>query len=324
MVINVHAGHNANAAGAVGLIDEQVEARRVKNLVISKLRSLAYTVNDTTDEAGLTQRENLQNIVYNSNSHPADLEVSIHFNAGANDLLGDGMTTGTEVLVYSLDSAALPYARQIVQDIAALGFTDRGVTERPRLYVLRNTRAPALLVECCFVDDADDAALYNAEAMAAAIVQGITGQAVPAVPTEQPETPAQPEQPSGYPAQFQIWLNANYAAGLTVDGLWGPKTKSGAIRALQTELNAQFGKGLSVDGIWGSKTKAACVNVRQGARGNLTRIIQGRLYCMGYDPQGFDGIFGSGCKAAVERYQANKGLSADGIVGRNTWAAMLG
>lgn len=54
MVINVHAGHNANAAGAVGLIDEQVEARRVKNLVISKLRSLAYTVNDTTDEAGLT------------------------------------------------------------------------------------------------------------------------------------------------------------------------------------------------------------------------------------------------------------------------------
>ena len=69
-----------------------------------------------------------------------------------------------------------------------------------------------------------------------------------------------------------------------MDGLWGPKTKSGAIRALQTELNAQFGKGLSVDGIWGSKTKAACVNVRQGARGNLTRIIQGTLYCLGYNP----------------------------------------
>lgn len=126
------------------------------------------------------------------------------------------------------------------------------------------------------------------------------------------------------PAQFQSWLNEGYGAGLDVDGLWGPKTKKGAIKALQTELNNQFGKGLSVDGIWGSKTKAACVNVRQGAKGNLTRIIQGRLYCMGYDPQGFDGIFGSGCKAAVERYQANKGLSADGIVGRNTWAAMLG
>ena len=306
MVINVHAGHNANAAGAVGLIDEQVEARRVKNLVISKLRSLAYTVNDTTDEAGLTQRENLQNIVYNSNSHPADLEVSIHFNAGANDLLGDGVTTGTEVLVYSLDSASLPYARQIVQDIAALGFTDRGVTERPRLYVLRNTRAPALLVECCFVDDADDVALYRPEAMADAIVDGIT-QVVS----------------RRYTAQFQMWLNDTYNAGLVVDGIWGPRTRAAAIRAFQTELNDQFGADLDVDGIWGPKTQAAAVNVRRGARGNLTRIIQGALYARGYDAHGFDGIFGPGCERAVRAFQHNSGLWADGIVGPNTWAALL-
>ena len=133
-----------------------------------------------------------------------------------------------------------------------------------------------------------------------------------------------PSKPEGYPAQFQSWLNEGYAAGLTVDGLWGPKTKKGAIKALQTELNNQFGKGLSVDGIWGSKTKAACVNVRQGARGNLTRIIQGALYCLGYNPQGFDGIFGRGCAAAVRAFQTARGLSADGIVGRNTWAALLG
>lgn len=135
------------------------------------------------------------------------------------------------------------------------------------------------------------------------------------------ETPAKSE---GYPAQFQRWLNEGYGAGLDVDGLWGPKTKAGAIRALQTELNAQFGAGLSVDGLWGPKTKAACVNVRQGARGNLTRIIQGTLYCLGYNPQGFDGIFGSGCAAAVRAFQTARGLSADGIVGRNTWAALLG
>ena len=129
--------------------------------------------------------------------------------------------------------------------------------------------------------------------------------------------------PDNYPAQFQTWLNANYGVGLDVDGIWGSKTRAAAIKALQTELNAQFGAGLAVDGIWGSKTRAACVNVRQGARGSLTRIIQGRLYCMGCDPRGFDGIFGSGCAAAVKRYQADSGLSADGIVGRNTWTAML-
>lgn len=129
---------------------------------------------------------------------------------------------------------------------------------------------------------------------------------------------------TSYPAQFQTWLNDGYGAGLSVDGIWGPKTKSGAIRALQAELNTQFGKGLSVDGIWGPKTKAACVNVRQGARGNLTRIIQGTLYCLGYNPQGFDGIFGAGCAAAVRAFQNARNLSADGIVGRNTWAALLG
>lgn len=306
MVINVHAGHNANAAGAVGLIDEQVEARRVKDLVIAMLRARGFTVNDTTDEAGLTQRENLQNIVFNSNSHPADLEVSIHFNAGANDLLGDGVVTGTEVLVYSPDSPSVPYARQIVRAISALGFPDRGVTPRPGLYVLRNTRAPALLVECCFVDDADDVALYNPEEMAGAIVSGI----VRTVSLD-------------YTARFQQWLNDHFGAGLAVDGLWGPRTRAAAVRALQTVLNRQFGADLAVDGIFGPKTRAALVNVRRGSRGDLVYLIQGLLYAKRYDAHGFDGIFGSGCEQGVRAFQRQNGLAPDGIVGEKTWATLL-
>ena len=49
---------------------------------------------------------------------------------------------------------------------------------RPDLSVLRNTKAPALLVECCFVDDKDDVQLYDCLRMADAIVYGITGQRV--------------------------------------------------------------------------------------------------------------------------------------------------
>ena len=48
------------------------------------------------------------------------------------------------------------------------------------LYVLRNTKSPAMLVECCFVDDKDDVQLYDCQAMAEAIVYGITGQRVQA------------------------------------------------------------------------------------------------------------------------------------------------
>ena len=49
--------------------------------------------------------------------------------------------------------------------------------------MLKNTKAPALLIECCFVDDIDDILLYNVEKMADAIVKGLTGSAVAEVPT---------------------------------------------------------------------------------------------------------------------------------------------
>ena len=324
MILNVHAGHNAKVPGACGLLDEVTEDRRVKDLVIAKLQALGHTVHDCTDDSGASQSANLANIVAKCNANTVELDVSIHFNAGKNDPDGDGQTTGVEVLVYSMTSAAVPYATAVCEAISALGYKNRGVKVRSELAVLRKTNAPTLLVECCFVDDADDVALYDADKMAAAIVQGITGQAVSTPQQSAPATPAEPEQPDTYPAQFQSWLNAGYGTSLTVDGLWGPKTRAGAIRALQSELNAQFSKGLAVDGLWGPKTQAACVNVRQGASGNLTRIIQGALYCRGYDPKGFDGVFGAGCAGAVKSFQRAQGLSADGVVGKNTWEKLLG
>jgi DNA invertase Pin-like site-specific DNA recombinase len=53
---------------------------------------------------------------------------------------------------------------------------NRGVKTNKKLYVLRKTKAPAMLIECCFVDDKDDVALYDYKSMASAIVYGITGQ----------------------------------------------------------------------------------------------------------------------------------------------------
>ncbi|XQY90633.1 peptidoglycan-binding protein [Metabacillus sp. HB246100] len=122
---------------------------------------------------------------------------------------------------------------------------------------------------------------------------------------------------------FQKWLNAAYNAGLKTDGLYGPKTKAAATKALQTECNKQFGAKLVVDGIWGPKTKAAVRTVRKGAKGNITRIIQGMLYCLGYDPKGFDGIFGNGCDAAVRAFQVDHNLSVDGLSGQNTFYKMF-
>ena len=179
MVINVHAGHNPDgkvACGAIGIIRESTEARNVKNEVIRLLKALGHTVYDCTVDNGTSANNVLCNIVNKCNVHTVDLDVSIHFNAGANDVSGNGKTTGTEVFIYSENSKSKNYAQSVVMEIAKLGFKNRGVKINKNLYFLRKTKAPAMLIECCFVDDKDDVALYDYKSMAAAIVYGITGQ----------------------------------------------------------------------------------------------------------------------------------------------------
>lgn len=179
MRINIHAGHNPDgnvACGAVGFIKEATENRNVKNEVIRILRAMGHTVYDCTCDTGISKRDVLEKIVEKCNKHTVDLDVSIHFNAGGSDSVGNGMTTGTEVLVYSQNSKALKTAQKTCAAIASLGFKNRGVKYRPDLYVLKNTKSPAMLIECCFVDDKDDVAVYDYKSMAEAIVYGITGK----------------------------------------------------------------------------------------------------------------------------------------------------
>ena len=123
-------------------------------------------------------------------------------------------------------------------------------------------------------------------------------------------------------AEVQEWLNNTYNAGLAVDGIYGEKTHAALVKALQTELNKQFNAGLSVDGIFGAKTKAACINVRKGAQGNLTRIIQCCLLIHGYDIS-LDGVFGSRTEECVKAFQKVRAITQDGVVGKNTWTNLF-
>lgn len=292
MKINVHGGHSLKCRGASGLLDEVNEDRAVKNKVIELLRANGHTVYDCTDDVGATQNANLRNIVNKCNAHKVDLDVSIHLNAGGG--------TGTEVYVYSDNSKAKDEAERIVKNISnTLGIRNRGVKTSTKLYVLRKTNSPALLVECCFVDNAIDKVKWNADKCAKAIVEGVLNTTVNNV--------THTEAPKPTPAP------SNNATKLNYDG-W--------VARLQTELNNQFHKGLNVDGLRGPKTLDACVMVKRGAKGNITRLIQERLNSVGFKLS-IDGIFGGGTENAVKVFQRNRGLSADGIVGRNTWDWLL-
>ncbi|PAD69954.1 hypothetical protein CHH83_05990 [Bacillus sp. 7586-K] len=146
------------------------------------------------------------------------------------------------------------------------------------------------------------------------------------VKTEVVKTPSKPKPTytgNSFIKKFQDWLNKTYKFNLVVDGIYGLKTKKAALMALQTELNKQFGAGLNVDGIWGPKTKAAIRTVSRGAKGNITGIIQGMLYCLGFDLKGFDGVFGNGTLNAVMAFQKKMGLTEDGKVGRSTFKVLF-
>lgn len=174
---NVHAGHcpdGKGASGAVGLLKESTEARKVKNKVIDLLKKAGHTVYDCTCDEKTTQSGCLTKIVAKCNAHAVKRDVSIHLNSGRNDSKGDGKTGGVEVFIYSKTSKAKSDAKQVCKNISkALGIANRGVKVNTSLYVLRKTESPAMLIECCFVDDKDDAKKWNASKCAEAIVKAI-------------------------------------------------------------------------------------------------------------------------------------------------------
>lgn len=205
MRINIHAGHNRDGrigCGAIGFLKESTEARIVTNLSIKRLRDLGHEVFDCTVDEAPSVTANLDQIVAKCNANAVDLDVSIHFNCAANDPNGNGRTTGVEVYVYDPSSRAMEAAHRVANAIAELGFTNRGVKYAPGYRVLRATNSPAMLIECCFVDDKDDVELYNSTKMANAIVYGLTGQKVE-IAVEKPDTvPVTDATQTGNPKQL--------------------------------------------------------------------------------------------------------------------------
>lgn len=136
------------------------------------------------------------------------------------------------------------------------------------------------------------------------------------------EQQKQREEITGKIANIQSTLNERYSAGLSVDNLFGPKTKKALVKGLQIELNKQFNRGLVEDGIFGRKTYNACVSVKKGARGNLTWLLQAMLLVKGYSID-VDGIFGSGTEKTVRAFQSANRLNNSGIADKDTFKKLF-
>jgi peptidoglycan hydrolase-like protein with peptidoglycan-binding domain len=59
--------------------------------------------------------------------------------------------------------------------------------------------------------------------------------------------------------------------------------------------------------------------LRKGSTDPAVRDLQEALEALGYDPGPIDGTFGTTTEAAVKAFQYAKGITVDGIVGKETW-----
>ena len=63
-------------------------------------------------------------------------------------------------------------------------------------------------------------------------------------------------------------------------------------------------------------------NIGNGSRGAGVKWLQWELNFFGYDCGGVDGLFGMRTRAALRRFQSDKGLQVDGICGQKTKAKL--
>ena len=177
MKIAIRRGHNHQAIGSVGLVNEVVENEKILTSAIKYLKALGHDVLDVSP-GNMSSASDLAHGVKKANDWNADVFVSIHCNKAYNTYNG---AIGSECLVYSKSDAYKDevIAQRIVNNLGSLGFKNRGVKERTDLYELKNTKMNSIIVECFFVEATEDVALYKklgADKLGRAIAEGITNQ----------------------------------------------------------------------------------------------------------------------------------------------------
>lgn len=171
MKIGINCGHTISGPGfgAVGIIGESENTRLVGYNLMDKLAAAGISVIDCTIDEAESQSAYLAEAVQKANADNLDWFISIHFNASSSH-------EGNGVEVYTYEGRQYEDALAVCENIAALGFKNRGVKAGTGLYVIRKTKAKSMLVEVCFCDNEHDISVYGAngpEKVAQAIFDGL-------------------------------------------------------------------------------------------------------------------------------------------------------
>ncbi|MBY2478570.1 N-acetylmuramoyl-L-alanine amidase [Clostridioides difficile] len=173
MKIAIVPGHtlSGKGTGATGYIDEGKENRILTDLIVKWLKQGGATVyTGKVDKSNNYLAEQCQI----ANRQNVDLAVQIHFNANKTTLNAMGTET-----IYKTNNGKV-YAERVNEKLATV-FENRGAKSDVRgLYWLSHTKAPAILIEVCFVDSKADTDYYikNKNTVAKLIAEGILNKKI--------------------------------------------------------------------------------------------------------------------------------------------------
>ncbi|MBR5583116.1 MAG: N-acetylmuramoyl-L-alanine amidase [Lachnospiraceae bacterium] len=157
-------GHGGNDNGAVKYLTEDTMNLVQGRACAADLRSMGFQVKEsrTTDKY-----KSLADRVKEANDWGADVFISFHNNGGG----GDGFEA------YAMSDKGRAIAKAIEKQVKAIGQNSRGIKDGSHLYVIKQTNAPAALLEGYFVDNKKDAAQNDTtaeqQAYGRAVAKGI-------------------------------------------------------------------------------------------------------------------------------------------------------
>ena len=291
----IRGGHNSQCPGASAIIDELIEDRKVKDATIKYLKAACEIVIDATP-GNCNENDDLKFGTNIANNVNAEIFGPIHFNKAYAHYEGP---IGSEIWLNPNNPLAVAAGTKILNNLAALGFKNRGLKDGLNGQHLHDVKATktgvaTVLVEVCFCEATEDVRIYKkvgSDAVGKAIAEGMLGHSI------------------------------NKSVPISTNKPVIPATRvNNSIAQLQEECNNQGFSNQKVDGFNGDNTLDGCPLTKFGAKGNITKWLQKRL---GFPPNLQTGYFGEITKNAVIKYQIAMGLSADGDVGKNTWKALL-
>lgn len=304
MKILLISGHGAGDSGAVGCgLKEADLTRQATNVLEGKLD--AYDVSVSRYPTARDAYQDNRNGCLKADFSSYNLIIEVHFNDY------NGSAHGTECLYKPNGTKSL--ASKISEAIASCGFINRGAKRRTDLANMNKCARmgiPYVLIETCFIDNADDMKLYKEKlytvwdkvASAVCSYYGIRKLASGGQPVTTDKTP-KPIQKPATEAKKDL---------LAVDGYWGQATTKAAQKYFGTYVDGIVSNQPTVNRRYLPNCSAYSWEFKSTgyrAGSSLVRAIQRKT---GATADGFFGV------ASVKAFQKWLGVAVDGSCGMQT------